>query len=148
MDVPLQELPAFARAFADSLPKTLGEKAYVVGLSGELGAGKTAFVQEVAKALGTGVVPKSPTFVIAQAYAINRGGVPFTHLIHIDAYRLSPESRDTIGWTAYAAEPKNLVLAEWPEHLPGGAPKDMRLLSFTVTGETTRDIVDSNAHAR
>ena len=143
MDVSLARLPQFAADFADSLPRERGERAYVVGLSGELGAGKTAFVQEVAKALGASGVPRSPTFVIAQTYALPKG--PFARLVHIDAYRLKPEDADTIGWADYAANPENLILAEWPEHLPGGLPEGSRMLAFRVTGEETRHIEDSHA---
>lgn len=143
MDVSLEALPAFAGTFADSLPAERGRGAYIVGLSGELGAGKTAFVQEVARALGASGVPRSPTFVIVQTYALPKG--PFTRLVHIDAYRLKPEDADTIGWAAYAANPENLVLAEWPERLPGGLPEGARMLAFTVTGEETRHVADSHA---
>ncbi len=143
MEVSLGELPGFAKDFAASLPKTLGEKAYIVGLSGELGAGKTAFVQEVAKALGAAQVPTSPTFVIVQTYALSKG--PFARLVHMDAYRLKPSDTDTIGWEAYAANPENLILAEWPEHLPGGMPPGARRISFTVTDDTTRVVHDSHA---
>jgi tRNA threonylcarbamoyladenosine biosynthesis protein TsaE len=143
MEVSLEGLGDFAKHFVDGLPKQRGPGAYIVGLSGDLGAGKTAFVQKVAAALGAPATPTSPTFVLAQTYPVARP--PFTKLVHIDAYRLSPEMKDTMGWKEYSAEPENLVLVEWPERIPGGMPPGMRVLSFTVTGETERSIEDSHA---
>src|SRR5579863_2270406 len=61
--------------------------ATLVTLSGELGAGKTAFVKAAAKALGVEEVVNSPTFVLEKIYALPAGGA-FRRLIHMDAYRL------------------------------------------------------------
>jgi tRNA threonylcarbamoyladenosine biosynthesis protein TsaE len=142
MEVSLAELPDFAKKFVSQLPQKLGNSAYVVGLSGELGAGKTTFVQEVAKTLGVSVPVTSPTFVLVQAYSINHA--PFSRLIHIDAYRLSPDEKDTFGWKEYVKNPANLILAEWPERLPGGLPEGARALAFVVTGSSTREILEAH----
>src|SRR3990167_10415391 len=63
--------------------------AVAVCLTGELGAGKTAFVKALARALGIKSEPVSPTFVIHQAYsfAASEAG-PAGTLHHLDAYRL------------------------------------------------------------
>ena len=143
MKVSLTGLSDFAKKFLAELPKTETDSAHIVGLSGELGAGKTAFVQEVAKALGLSAPVTSPTFILARVYPINRP--PFSRLVHIDAYRLSAEEKDTFGWGEYAKNPKNLIFAEWPERLPGGVPKGARVLRFAVTGEETREITESYA---
>jgi tRNA threonylcarbamoyladenosine biosynthesis protein TsaE len=135
-------LPDFAKRLVAALPHKAGERAYVVGLSGELGAGKTAFVQEVAKTLGVTVPVTSPTFVLAQPYPIHHA--PFSRLVHIDAYRLDAGHKDTLGWREYAADPRNLVLVEWPERLPGGIPEGTRVLTFTVAGDDARDITETH----
>lgn len=137
MDVSIEELDAFAERFAAELPEKAAPQAHIVGLRGELGAGKTTFVQRLAKALGAIKTPVSPTFVIAQSYPISRA--PFSRLIHIDAYRLSPDEADTVGWADYARDPKNLIVVEWPERLPW-FPKDAPLLSFAVKSPTVRSI--------
>ncbi|MBI3573681.1 tRNA (adenosine(37)-N6)-threonylcarbamoyltransferase complex ATPase subunit type 1 TsaE [Candidatus Kaiserbacteria bacterium] len=139
MEVSLEDLPDFAKDFIARLPKTPRERAYVVGLRGELGAGKTTFVQELAQVLGVTNPVTSPTFVIVQTYPITHPS--FSRLIHVDAYRLTPEGKDTIGWKEYAADPENLILAEWPERLPAGARADM-ILEFLVAGENTRSITE------
>lgn len=143
MKVTLTELPTFAHSFLESLPKELGVGAEVVGLRGDLGAGKTTFVQEVAKALGVSARVTSPTFVIAQAYPIHFG--PFERLIHIDAYRLDATETDTVGWGAYTKDPRNLILVEWPERVPAGFPTHTRLLEFTVLGDTERNIEEKKS---
>src|SRR3989338_3678065 len=74
--------------------------ATVVGLSGDLGSGKTSFVQGVANALGVSEHVTSPTFILERIYKLS---VPkpstydlvpntFSHLVHIDAYRLDSAS--------------------------------------------------------
>lgn len=140
MRVSLTDLPGFAATFLASLPRERGGTAYVAGLSGDLGAGKTTFVQALAKALGVPAAVTSPTFVLVQRYPVVRP--PFSNLIHIDAYRLSPDEKDTFGWKGYAADPANLVVVEWPERLPGGMPPGMRLLRFEVVDDATREITD------
>lgn len=138
MEVPLDTLTEFAHTFVAGLPKTSGERAYVVGLRGELGAGKTTFVQHVARELGVQDTVTSPTFVIAQRYPTTHP--VFTHLVHLDAYRLDGEEHDTIGFGDALRDPHALVLVEWPEQLPKAVPlpHDAPVLTFTVVDETTR----------
>lgn len=136
MLVPLGKLALFAHDFVEALPKKEGARAHIVGLSGDLGAGKTTFVQHVARELGVTDAVTSPTFVIAERYQITRA--PFTSLVHIDAYRLEPGEVPTIGWQDFIKDPKNLVLVEWPENLGDAFPKDAPLLTFVVADETSR----------
>ena len=135
MEVGISFLPRFAKDFVSALPQKAAERAYIVGLAGELGAGKTTFVQEVAKALGVATPVTSPTFIIASRYPIQKK--PFTSLVHMDAYRLG--KGESFDWHAYANDPQNLVLIEWPERMPD-FPPDSPVFSFTVIDETTRDI--------
>jgi tRNA threonylcarbamoyladenosine biosynthesis protein TsaE len=138
MNVSLGELPKFAEQFVADLPKELGTRAYVVGLSGELGAGKTTFTQAVAHALGATMPVTSPTFVFAQRYEINHP--PFTALVHVDAYRLEPGAAHTIGWQEYLSNPQNIILVEWSENMLGDFPQDAPILKFSVTDVGSREI--------
>lgn len=142
MKVSLALLPDFAKNFVAGLPKTAGANACIVGLSGDLGAGKTAFVQEVAKVLGISSPVTSPTFILARTYPIRE--TPFSRLVHIDAYRLSSEEKDTFGWDTYRANPGNLIFVEWPERLPGGVPEGAVGLHFAVVAEGVRDITETH----
>ena len=94
-------------------------QATVVGLYGNLGAGKTAFTKIVAGFLGVADTVTSPTFVIEKIYApTGDASRVFDHFIHIDAYRL--ESADELvhlGWNEIIANPRNLIFIEWPERV-------------------------------
>jgi tRNA threonylcarbamoyladenosine biosynthesis protein TsaE len=144
MKVSLAELPQFAEKFVAELPPTRGTHAYVIGLRGELGAGKTTFVQAVARALNAGSPVTSPTYTIAQRYAIQHP--PYTSLIHMDAYRVSPTDTHTIGWNEFYNDPANILIVEWPERLPGLMPADAPLLKFTVADVGSREIEYAERH--
>ena len=114
--------------------------ATVVGLSGELGSGKTAFVKALALALGITEEVVSPTFVIERIYKLSPGGT-FRHLVHIDAYRLeSEEELLSLGWEELAADHDNLILIEWPERVKKIIPTDAMNISFKFIDEETREI--------
>lgn len=140
MEIARDGLANYAQEFADKLPKETGERAHVVGLKGNLGAGKTTFVQEVGSVLGVRQQITSPTFVIAQSYETEHP--VFKRLVHMDAYRLSGEEGDTIGFGQYMDDPENLVLVEWPENLPKEArfPKGAPILEFETVDENIRSI--------
>jgi tRNA threonylcarbamoyladenosine biosynthesis protein TsaE len=92
------------------------EKAMVVGLSGHLGAGKTAFTKAVAKALGVTEGVTSPTFVLMKTYEINHP--KWKHLVHIDAYRLEGEDDAKIlKLDELRNDPTNLIMVEWVENV-------------------------------
>jgi tRNA threonylcarbamoyladenosine biosynthesis protein TsaE len=97
------------------------ERATVVGLSGDLGAGKTTLTQALARELGIAETLQSPTFVIAKFYP-TAGGV-FRELVHIDAYRIESDSElSPIGWDDILARPETLVVVEWPERIASALP--------------------------
>src|SRR3989344_5469734 len=132
-----EETNKIAKDFLNALK--LGTGAAVVALQGDLGAGKTAFAQEVGKILGVVENMHSPTFVIEKIYEINFKG--FKKLIHIDAYRLEKESELLhLGWEEIIKEPENLILIEWPENVPGIIPGSAKRISFKFIDETTREI--------
>ena len=131
----LEELRAVALGFLKTLAtKPLKDTATVVGLSGDLGAGKTAFTKCVASILGITELVTSPTFILEKVYTIPHGSVlgdRFTKLIHIDAYRLEGgKEMRALDWDAILFDEKNLILLEWPEQVSDALPKDMIKLSF------------------
>ena len=108
--------------------------ATVITLSGELGAGKTTFVQEVARALGVSETVSSPTFVIEKIYELT--DQKFSHLIHIDAYRLKDaEELKHLGWEEIAADAGNLICIEWPERVSELIPEGAIRVRFEIEGE-------------
>lgn len=140
MELSLETLPEHAKQFVENL-RVEGNQACVVGLKGNLGAGKTTFVQEVAKVLGVEVQVTSPTFVISQSYKTSHPTLK--RLVHIDAYRLEGEEGDTIGFREYLSDPENLILVEWPENLPKGTdfPASAATLEFETVDENTRRVL-------
>ncbi len=134
---------------AESFLQTLvpQKTATVVGLYGELGAGKTTFTKALAEALGVTQTVTSPTFVIEKIYKLSDQNIGkksnkiFRHLIHIDAYRLEESSELTaLGFETIVADPQNLIIIEWAQNIEDILPKDVKKINFSVTGEHTRDI--------
>lgn len=135
----LKDTEKIAREFVEKEFVRNKDGAFVVGLYGDLGSGKTAFTQAVAKCLGVKETVTSPTFVIEKIYKLNNKY--FDHLIHIDAYRLKSENELLhLGWEEIAKNPKNIIFIEWPERVAEILPDDIKKISFTFIGEQTRRI--------
>lgn len=119
------------RAIAARLAATL-EPGAVLLLSGDLGAGKTAFVRGLAEGLGLDAREvTSPTFTLVHEH---RGGrLP---LVHVDLYRLDSADLDEIGLDQDLAA-EGVVAVEWPERL-----------SRTVAGAIRIHIDDAGGDAR
>jgi len=123
----LEEFNAVAKRFARTLEP--GSKARIVALSGDLGAGKTTFVQTMAREFGVEDQVNSPTFVIEKIYECSEG--PFVRLVHIDAYRLkNSHELEVLGWRDIAADAGNLILIEWPENVAELIPEDAVRISL------------------
>jgi tRNA threonylcarbamoyladenosine biosynthesis protein TsaE len=141
MLVTLADLAGLAERFVAALPPP-STHAHIVGLSGDLGAGKTTFMQAVARALGVTNDVTSPTFVIAQRYRTTHP--VYSSLVHIDAYRLSPEEIHTIGLSDFTHDPHTLVCIEWPEKLGRALPAGTPTLNFAVVSDTERSITEGH----
>lgn len=143
--VPTPEaLVSFARRVARALKQGSG-RATVLALSGELGAGKTAFTKALAASLGVREEVTSPTFVIVRTYPLMRDFVnrSFERLVHIDAYRLkSAEELSLLGWRELADDPGNLIVVEWPERVASLIPEEAVRIRFDIEGEERIITVD------
>jgi len=91
---------------------------WLIGLTGDLGAGKTRLVKGLALGLGSTDRVHSPTFALINEYGSGR--IP---LIHLDLYRLeTPEAVHHAGLLDYLLAPPGLTVVEWIEHwLPSWA---------------------------
>ena len=133
----LQEFQKTAENFVSNLSPS-SQKAVVVGLYGNLGAGKTTFTQAVAKSLGVEETVTSPTFVIEKIYELTNQ--KFSHLIHIDAYRLEKsEELLHLGWQKIISDSKNLILMEWPDRVLDIMPRHIQV-KLTHLSENERQI--------
>lgn len=134
------ELEAEAVRFLGSLMKS-AQGATLVTLSGELGAGKTAFTKAVATALGVEGVVTSPTFVLEKIYLLGGETPKFKRLVHIDAYRLeSGKELAALGFDELMQDAGNLILLEWPEKVAESLPVPAAHLSFSVQEDDSRII--------
>lgn len=120
------------------------DEALIIGLRGNLGAGKTTFVQMLARELGVAGNVTSPTFVIMKKYELGNTGIKFRRLVHIDAYRLDGgKDLAALDFEGVASDPDNLVLIEWPEKIENGLPRDMIYVDFEHVSEGERKIIFS-----
>lgn len=135
----LAEFETEAMCFISSLaPSSQG--ATLVTLSGELGAGKTAFAKVVANALGVKETVHSPTFVLEKIYILPVGH-SFKRLIHIDAYRLEKGSDlAALGFDECMRDTDNLILLEWPEKVADALPDPSNQIFLVVLLDGSRMI--------
>lgn len=104
-------------ALGEALARQMAPGA-VVAFTGDLGAGKTAFVRGMARGLGIQARVTSPTFTIVNEYD---GDVP---LFHFDMYRLaSSDELYDIGWDDYLAR-GGVCAVEWSERVADALPPD------------------------
>lgn len=138
----VDDMYAFAARLVASLCPQ--EQAVVIGLTGDLGAGKTTFTQGVARALGVDEVVTSPTFVLEKIYDTATGDPKaFARLVHIDAYRLDDAHElHQLGFSALVSDPENLIVVEWPERVVGALPSETRNIVFRFINETTRGVTE------
>jgi tRNA threonylcarbamoyladenosine biosynthesis protein TsaE len=116
---------------------------WVIGLSGDLGAGKTQFVKGLARGLGIAARVQSPTFALVHGHT--GGRLP---LFHLDLYRLSgAEAVRGAGLEEYLVRPDGVAVVEWIENWAGPAPWPDRAgdpahfaIRFEVLGESERSL--------
>jgi tRNA threonylcarbamoyladenosine biosynthesis protein TsaE len=141
----LQALEHEVRNFLQTLEKD-SEKATLVTLSGELGAGKTTFAKAVARALGIEEAVTSPTFVLEKIYTLPKRSLGFSRLVHIDAYRLKDEGEfATLNFDERMADPENLVLLEWPERVASALPKSAKRIHLVANSDGTRTLAHQDS---
>lgn len=102
----------------------------VIALRGDLGAGKTTFVQGLARGLHVHARVASPTFVLVNEYRTSSG----LRLVHIDAYRLGLAAHDeaaAIGLDELVDDGEAVVAIEWAEMVGELLPPDRLLLELS-----------------
>ena len=108
-----------ARDFAKKILKTsLPEKALILTLEGQLGTGKTTFLQGFAKGLGIKEKILSPTFIIIRKIKIKNRKLNFKNFYHIDCYRIQkPKEILDLGFDKLSRNRENIIAIEWPEKI-------------------------------
>ena len=122
----VEETWSAAREFASHL--VAGD---IIRLEGDLGAGKTTFVQGLAAALGAKGRVASPTFCIVREHDASPN-----KLVHMDLYRLrSGDDLEAIGWDEYLAQGA-IIAVEWPERAGQLIPPDAKRVVLEHTAES------------
>lgn len=119
----------------------------VIGLTGDLGAGKTCFIKGIAEGLNNTPADEvtSPTFTILQEYP---GTIP---LYHFDAYRLCGSSDlDAVGFDDYVGT-DGVAVIEWADRISDALPAEMIMISIGQVSENERCLcftADAGNHCR
>lgn len=125
----------FAKKFAKRLKG--GE---IIGLTGDLGAGKTVFAKGLAAGLGVKKNITSPTFVLMKVYQTKYPNIKY--LIHIDAYRLkTPQDLIAIGAEEYFNRPDTVTVIEWADKIKKILPKKTKYIGIINKDENKRIII-------
>src|SRR5882724_3045198 len=129
--------------FGEEFAKTLkgGE---ILALHGDLGSGKTTFIQGLAKGLGINKKIISPTFIIMRTYAVQvkNQKSKIKNFYHVDLYRIENEKDiEGIGLLELMNDPENIIAIEWPEKIENLLPEKRNDLFFTYLDDQKREII-------
>lgn len=147
MEITLANPSQMKKAAADVLKKLLkGKKRpLVLALQGELGSGKTTFVQNIARLLGVQEQITSPTFLLLRTLKLPRKKRGISQLVHLDGYRVaSAKELLGLGLKEILKQKSNLVVIEWPEKIRRYLPEQTLFLNFKITGPKKRQITINN----
>ena len=126
----------------DLLADKIANRAKIMALTGELGSGKTTFIQGMAKGLGIKDRITSPTFVIMKRLQITKRKSPVSNFYHIDCYRIENiKELSVFNFQDIIGSPKNLVVIEWAEKIKALLPQNVVWLKFEWVGEKKRRII-------
>ncbi len=119
------------------------EGALIIGLKGELGGGKTTFLQGFANGLGIEDKVLSPTFVLMKKYKITDKKSIFNAFYHLDCYRIKNSSEVTVlNFDELIENPKNILAIEWAERVKEKIKdeKDRIEINFKFIDKKEREI--------
>src|SRR3989344_4649383 len=128
--------PTETKEWAEALAKAITPPK-ILALFGNLGAGKTTFIQGLAKGLGIRGRVLSPTFIFIRPHTLKDG----SKLYHVDLYRLNSEKdAPAIGLNEILQDKKAIVAIEWPEKIENLLPKGTVKIKLEALSETKRQI--------
>ena len=120
-----------------NLGKSFANKAKVIELVGDVGAGKTTFVRGLAKGLDIKEPVTSPSFTISKSYALKNGGF----LVHYDFYRLQDPGIMTEDLQENLSNPKNVIVIEWGESIKNLLPKKRTKIEIKYNEDGSREVI-------
>ncbi len=128
-----KETQKIASVLAKEIVKHISGHAFVVGLVGDLGSGKTTFTQGFAAGLGIKEKIKSPTFILMQVFNVPRRkkSAQYKNFIHIDAYRIAHKKELLhFGLKEMFRDPHNIILIEWADRIKSLLLKRTIIITF------------------
>lgn len=130
------------KLLAEEIAKRIKKKNFpnVVGLTGDLGSGKTTFVSFLAASLGIEKRILSPTFVITREYPFDDQLGRSMKLYHIDLYRLDKESASEIGLQELLGDEQAVLVIEWAEKVRDLLPPNTFWMNFEFIDQDRRKI--------
>lgn len=138
--------PAKTKKLGENLAKKIlkegkiSKKAKTLALLGDLGGGKTAFLQGFAKGLGIKQKILSPTFVIMKRFPVKKKG-PFKNFYHLDCYRVKNSGEvSSLGFKKITKDPQNIIAVEWAEKISKIIPKEKIRIKFNFISDKKRKI--------
>jgi tRNA threonylcarbamoyladenosine biosynthesis protein TsaE len=127
--------------------RTAGSGALVIGIEGELGAGKTTLVGGILAALGVTGAIRSPTYTLIEPY--EAAGL---QLYHIDLYRLNSAREVEALGIRDLLDARAVLLIEWPSRGAGALPTEDLSVAIeyqgpTAAGDAQRRLLTAQAHS-
>ena len=113
----------------------------LICFEGNLGAGKTTFIQGLLEGLGAEKPFVSPTFILMKQYDLavsTPAGIKYIY--HADAYRLGAKEFREIGFEEWVADLEGITLLEWPERIVELLPEKYTPVKIESISETERKI--------
>jgi tRNA threonylcarbamoyladenosine biosynthesis protein TsaE len=133
------DMRALGRTLGNAL-RTAGGGALVIGIEGELGAGKTTLVSGVLAGVGVAGAIRSPTYTLIEPY--EAAGL---QLYHLDLYRLSSAREVEALGIRDLLDPRAVLLIEWPARGAGALPTAD--LSVSIGYQATGRLLTARAHS-
>jgi tRNA threonylcarbamoyladenosine biosynthesis protein TsaE len=132
-----RDMRRIGECVAAGLQAESAEKAVVVAIDGELGAGKTRFVGGLAAGLGIDrSAISSPSFVLAMEHEGDA-----VRLVHIDAWRIgSSEELASIGWDELLRRPRTVIAVEWSSKVGTALPRERVDVAIEHVGSAERRV--------
>jgi tRNA threonylcarbamoyladenosine biosynthesis protein TsaE len=140
------DMRTLGRVLGDAL-RTSGSGALVIGIEGELGAGKTTLVGGVLAALGVTGAIRSPTYTLIEPY--DAAGL---QLYHIDLYRLNSAREVEALGIRDLLDARSVLLIEWPSRGAGALPTEDLSVAIEYQGPAAaagaqRRLLTAQAHS-
>ncbi|HON21912.1 MAG TPA: tRNA (adenosine(37)-N6)-threonylcarbamoyltransferase complex ATPase subunit type 1 TsaE, partial [Candidatus Paceibacterota bacterium] len=135
-----KETKKLGKYFVSQILKILPlDKALVISLTGELGSGKTTFIQGMSEGLKIKAQINSPSFVIMKKFDLLFREVKSFY--HFDLWRITKKDLLDLGFEEILKDPSNIVVLEWAEKAQDILPKDSISIEFKHLSLNQRKII-------